>query len=81
MKIRKMNSADLTALYDVYTDKEVVNNNRYVADIKRDEFDSMFNDNQHNFVAVESDGKLLGHLAINTTENQGFSILRLLVSL
>ncbi|MCG9628427.1 GNAT family N-acetyltransferase [Vibrio mediterranei] len=68
MKIRKMNSADLPALYDVYTDKEVVNNNRYVADIKRDEFDSMFNDNQHNFVAVESDGKLLGHLAINTTE-------------
>nr|WP_240002656.1 GNAT family N-acetyltransferase [Photobacterium kishitanii] len=67
MKIRKMSSADLPALYDIYTDKEVVNNNRYLPDIKREEFDSMFNDNQHNFVAIESDGKLLGHLAINST--------------
>ncbi len=67
MKIRKMSSADLPALYDIYTDKEVVNNNRYLADIKREEFDSMFNDSQHNFVAVEGDGELLGHLAINST--------------
>ena len=36
MEIRKMNSADSPALYDVYTDKEGVNNNRYSADIKRD---------------------------------------------
>ncbi|WP_447470365.1 GNAT family N-acetyltransferase, partial [Vibrio harveyi] len=35
--------------------------------IKREEFDSMFNDSQLNFVAVESDGELLGHLAINST--------------
>ncbi len=34
MEIRKMNSTDSPALYDVYTDKEVVNNNRYLADIK-----------------------------------------------
>ncbi|CAM3066614.1 GNAT family N-acetyltransferase [Vibrio tubiashii] len=67
MKIRKMSSADLPALYDIYTDKEVVNNNRYLPDIKREEFDSMFNDSQLNFVAVESDGELLGHLAINST--------------
>lgn len=67
MKIRKMSSADLPALYDIYTDKEVVNNNRYLPDIKREEFDSMFSDSQHNFVAVESDGELLGHLAINST--------------
>ncbi|MCV3263345.1 GNAT family N-acetyltransferase [Vibrio harveyi] len=63
-----MSSADLPALYDIYTDKEVVNNNRYLPDIKREEFDSMFNDSQLNFyVAVESDGELLGHLAINST--------------
>ncbi len=67
MKIRKMSSADLPALYDIYTDKEVVNNNRYLPEIKREEFDSMFNDSQLNFVAVESDGELLGHLAINST--------------
>ena len=67
MKIRKMSSPDLPALYDIYTDKEVVNNNRYLPDIKREEFDSMFNDSQLNFVAVESDGELLGHLAINST--------------
>ncbi|MCG9649042.1 GNAT family N-acetyltransferase [Vibrio brasiliensis] len=67
MKIRKMSPADLPALYDIYTDKEVVNNNRYLPDIKREEFDSMFSDSQHNFVAVESDGELLGHLAINST--------------
>ncbi len=67
MKIRKMSSADLPALYDIYTDKEVVNNNRYLPDIKREEFDSMFNDSQLNFVAVESDGEVLGHLAINLT--------------
>nr|WP_240457521.1 GNAT family N-acetyltransferase [Vibrio neptunius] len=67
MKIRKMSSADLPALYDIYTDKEVVNNNRYLPDIKREEFDSMFNDSQLNFVAVESDGELLGHLAIHST--------------
>ena len=67
MKIRKMSSTDLPALYDIYTDKEVVNNNRYLPDIKREEFDSMFNDSQLNFVAVESDGELLGHLAINST--------------
>ncbi|MDS1864336.1 GNAT family N-acetyltransferase [Vibrio vulnificus] len=67
MKIRKMSSVDLPALYDIYTDKEVVNNNRYLPDIKREEFDSMFNDSQHNFVAVEGDGELLGHLAINST--------------
>ncbi|MEF1172137.1 GNAT family N-acetyltransferase [Vibrio sinaloensis] len=57
----------MSALYDIYTDKEVVNNNRYLPDIKREEFDSMFNDSQLNFVAVESDGELLGHLAINLT--------------
>lgn len=68
MKIRKMSSADLSALYDIYTDKDVVNNNRYLADIKREEFDSMFNDNQHNFVAVDTNGEILGHLAIITTE-------------
>ncbi|WP_338116433.1 GNAT family N-acetyltransferase [Vibrio brasiliensis] len=62
-----MSPADLPALYDIYTDKEVVNNNRYLPDIKREEFDSMFSDSQHNFVAVESDGELLGHLAINST--------------
>ncbi|HDY7484260.1 TPA: GNAT family N-acetyltransferase [Vibrio vulnificus] len=62
-----MSSADLPALYDIYTDKEVVNNNRYLPDIKREEFDSMFNDSQLNFVAVESDGEVLGHLAINLT--------------
>ena len=62
-----MSSPDLPALYDIYTDKEVVNNNRYLPDIKREEFDSMFNDSQLNFVAVESDGELLGHLAINST--------------
>ncbi|EIX4890087.1 GNAT family N-acetyltransferase [Vibrio vulnificus] len=62
-----MSSTDLPALYDIYTDKEVVNNNRYLPDIKREEFDSMFNDSQLNFVAVESDGELLGHLAINST--------------
>ena len=67
MKIRKMSSPDLPALYDIYTDKEVVNNNRYLPEIKREEFDSMFNDSQLNFVAVESDGELLGHLAINST--------------
>ena len=67
MKIRKMSSVDLPALYDIYTDKEVVNNNRYLPEIKREEFDSMFNDSQLNFVAVESDGELLGHLAINST--------------
>ena len=67
MKIRKMSSTDLPALYDIYTDKEVVNNNRYLPDIKREEFYSMFNDSQLNFVAVESDGELLGHLAINST--------------
>ncbi|UPQ89679.1 GNAT family N-acetyltransferase [Vibrio sinaloensis] len=67
MKIRKMSSADLPALYDIYTDKEVVNNNRYLPDIKREEFELMFNDSQLNFVAVESDGELLGHLAINST--------------
>jgi len=67
MKIRKMSSDDLPALYDIYTDKEVVNNNRYLPEIKREEFDSMFNDSQLNFVAVESDGELLGHLAINST--------------
>ena len=67
MKIIKMSSPDLPALYDIYTDKEVVNNNRYLPDIKREEFDSMFNDSQLNFVAVESDGELLGHLAINST--------------
>ncbi|WP_348983346.1 GNAT family N-acetyltransferase [Vibrio sinaloensis] len=62
-----MSSADLPALYDIYTDKEVVNNNRYLPDIKREEFELMFNDSQLNFVAVESDGELLGHLAINST--------------
>nr|WP_244155956.1 GNAT family N-acetyltransferase [Photobacterium angustum] len=67
MKIRKMSSADLPALYDIYADKEVVNNNRYLPEIKREEFDSMFNDSQLNFVAVESDGELLGHMAINST--------------
>lgn len=67
MKIRKMSSVDLPALYDIYTDKEVVNNNLYLPEIKREEFDSMFNDSQLNFVAVESDGELLGHLAINST--------------
>nr|WP_241209869.1 GNAT family N-acetyltransferase [Vibrio caribbeanicus] len=67
MKIRKMSSVDLPALYDIYTDKEVVNNNRYLPEIKREEFDSMFNDSQLNFVAIESDGELLGHLAINST--------------
>ncbi|KJG08303.1 GCN5 family acetyltransferase [Photobacterium angustum] len=62
-----MSSADLPALYDIYADKEVVNNNRYLPEIKREEFDSMFNDSQLNFVAVESDGELLGHMAINST--------------
>ncbi|EFP97304.1 GNAT family N-acetyltransferase [Vibrio caribbeanicus] len=62
-----MSSVDLPALYDIYTDKEVVNNNRYLPEIKREEFDSMFNDSQLNFVAIESDGELLGHLAINST--------------
>ncbi len=65
MKIREMDSADLPALYDIYTDKEVVNNNRYSADIKREEFDAMFNDNQRHFVAIAKDGELLGHLALN----------------
>ncbi|MGD8232004.1 GNAT family N-acetyltransferase [Vibrio sp. TRT 1302] len=68
MKIRTMSSADLSALYDIYIDKEVVNNNRYLPDIKREEFDSMFNDSQHNFVAVDTDGEILGHLSIITTE-------------
>lgn len=63
-----MSSADLSALYDIYIDKEVVNNNRYLPDIKREEFDSMFNDSQHNFVAVDTDGEILGHLSIITTE-------------
>lgn len=65
MKIREMDLADLPALYDIYTDKEVVNNNRYSADIKREEFDAMFNDNQRHFVAIDKDGELLGHLALN----------------
>ncbi|MCZ4292631.1 GNAT family N-acetyltransferase [Vibrio sinaloensis] len=68
MKIRTMSSADLSALYDIYIDKEVVNSNRYLPDIKREEFDSMFNDSQHNFVAVDTDGEILGHLSIITTE-------------
>ncbi|OYR34185.1 GNAT family N-acetyltransferase [Vibrio parahaemolyticus] len=62
-----MRSDDLLELYDIYTETEVVNNNRYLPDINREEFDSMFNDNQHNFVAVENDGNLLGHLAIIST--------------
>ncbi|MGH1613158.1 GNAT family N-acetyltransferase [Vibrio parahaemolyticus] len=62
-----MSSDDLPELYDIYTETEVVNNNRYLPDIDREEFDSMFNDNQHNFVAVEKDGNLLGHLAIIST--------------
>ncbi|CAH7147521.1 GNAT family N-acetyltransferase [Vibrio chagasii] len=65
MKIREMDLADLPALYDIYIDKEVVNNNRYSADIKREEFDAMFNDSQRHFVAVAKDGGLLGHLALN----------------
>lgn len=65
MKIREMDLADLPALYDIYTDKEVVNNNRYSADIKREEFDAMFNDNQRHFVAIDKDCELLGHLALN----------------
>ncbi|MFV8462777.1 GNAT family N-acetyltransferase [Vibrio campbellii] len=65
MKIREMDLADLPALYDIYTDKEVVNNNRYSADIKREEFDAMFNDNQRHFVVIAKDGDLLGHLALN----------------
>lgn len=65
MKIREMDLADLPALYDIYIDKEVVNNNRYSADIKREEFDAMFNDNQRHFVAIDKDGELLGHLALN----------------
>ncbi|CAH6828810.1 GNAT family N-acetyltransferase [Vibrio chagasii] len=65
MKIREMDLADLPALYDIYIDKEVVNNNRYSADIKRGEFDAMFNDSQRHFVAVAKDGGLLGHLALN----------------
>ncbi|CAH7280327.1 GNAT family N-acetyltransferase [Vibrio chagasii] len=65
MKIREMDLADLPALYDIYTDKEVVNNNRYSADIKREEFDAMFNDNQRHFVAIDKDGEVLGHLALN----------------
>lgn len=65
MKIREMDLADLPALYDIYIDKEVVNNNRYSADIKREEFDAMFNDNQRHFVAISKDGDLLGHLALN----------------
>ncbi|MCG9692678.1 GNAT family N-acetyltransferase [Vibrio sp. Isolate22] len=65
MKIREMDLADLPALYDIYTDKEVVNNNRYSADIKREEFDAMFNDNQRHFVVIAKDGNLLGHLALN----------------
>ncbi|MEJ2766836.1 GNAT family N-acetyltransferase [Photobacterium sp. MCCC 1A19761] len=68
MKIRKMCSADLSALYEIYKDKEVVNNNRYLPDIKREEFDSMFNDSQHNFVAVDSTGEILGHLSIFTAD-------------
>ena len=65
MKIREMDLADLPALYDIYTDKEVVNNNRYSADIKREEFDAMFNDNQRHIVAIAKEGELLGHLALN----------------
>ncbi|MEZ8021140.1 N-acetyltransferase family protein [Vibrio splendidus] len=68
MKIRTMSPADLSALYDIYIEKEVVNNNRYSPDIKREEFDLMFNGNQHNFVAVETGGEVFGHLAIITTE-------------
>ena len=68
MKIRAMSPADLSALYDIYIEKEVVNNNRYSPDIKREEFDLMFNGNQHNFVAVETGGEMFGHLAIITTE-------------
>ena len=67
MKIRKMSSADLPALFTIYTDDVVVNNNRYLPDIKREEFDLMFSGNQHNFVAVESNGEILGHLAIHST--------------
>ena len=67
MKIRKMSLADLPSLYDIYTDKDVVNNNRYLPDIQREEFDSMFNDSHHDFVAIKADGQLLGHLSINIT--------------
>ncbi|KAB7693161.1 GNAT family N-acetyltransferase [Plesiomonas shigelloides] len=62
-----MHSTDLSALYHIYIDKEVANNNRYLPDIKKKEFDLMFNDNQHNFVVVGSDENILGHLVINTT--------------
>lgn len=68
MKIRKMESADLTALFGIYKDKEVVNNNRYLPNITQEDFESMFNDSQHNFVAVDSAGKIVGHLSICTTE-------------
>lgn len=63
-----MCSTDLSTLYEIYKYKEVVNNNRYLPDIKREEFDSMFNDSQHNFVAVDFTGELRGHLSIFTTD-------------
>ncbi|PVU64923.1 GNAT family N-acetyltransferase [Plesiomonas shigelloides] len=65
-----MTSTDLSALYHIYIDKEVVNNNRYLPDIKKEEFELMFNDNQHNFVVVGNDENILGHLVINTTIRQ-----------
>lgn len=64
MVIRALQPADFDALYAIYSDLEVVANNRFLPYISRNRFEAMFKDDQYNFVCCADDGEILGHLAI-----------------